>query len=46
MENLGVASGAPFSRVVLVESKAGVLHGRPIVAFIVAAHLALPETGP
>ena len=39
MENLGAVPGAPFSRVALVESKAGTLHGRPIVAFIVSAHL-------
>ena len=42
MENLGAVPGAPFSRVVLVESKAGTLHGRPIVAFTVSAHLAPP----
>ena len=42
MENLGAASGAPFARVVLVESKAGTLHGRPIVAFTVSAHLMSP----
>ena len=42
MENLGTASGAPFSRVVLVESKAGTLHGRPIVAFTVSAQPAPP----
>ena len=42
MENLGTASGAPFSRVVLVESKAGTLHGRPIVAFTVSAEPAPP----
>lgn len=39
MENLGANPGTPFSRVVLVESKAGVLHGRSIVAFTVSAHL-------
>ena len=42
MENLGAVPGAPFSRVALVESKAGRLHGRPIVAFTVAAYLAPP----
>ena len=42
MENLGAASGAPFARVVLVESKAGTLHGRPIVAFTVSAQSVLP----
>ena len=42
MENLGAASGAPFARVVLVESKAGTLHGRPIVAFTVSAQSAPP----
>lgn len=43
-----MASGAPFSRVALVESKARVLHGRPIAAFTVAARLAPPNdaTGP
>lgn len=40
MENLGAISGTPFSHVVLVESKAGMLHGRSIVAFTVSAHLA------
>ena len=42
MENIGAAAGAPFSHVVLVESKAGTLHGRAIVAFTVSAHLAPP----
>ena len=42
MENLGAVPGAPFSRVALVESKAGTLHGRPIVAFTVSAHLMPP----
>ena len=45
MENLGANPGTPFSRVVLVESKAGALHGRSIVAFTVSAHLALPDNG-
>ena len=45
MENLGAASGAPFARVVLVESKAGTLHGRPIVAFTVSAQSAPPGDG-
>lgn len=45
MENLGAASGAPFARVVLVESKAGTLHGRPIVAFTVSAQSVLPGDG-
>lgn len=43
MENLGAALEAPLARVVLVESKAGMLHGRPIVAFTVAARLAPPD---
>ena len=42
MENLGAVPGVPFSRVALVESKAGTLHGRPIVAFTVSAHLMPP----
>lgn len=42
MENLGATPGALFSHVVLVESKAGMLHGRPIVGFTVSAHLAPP----
>lgn len=46
MENLGMAPGVPFSHVVLVESKAGTLHGRPIVVFTLSAQLAPPDTGP
>ena len=42
MENLGAVPGVPFSRVALVESKAGTLHGRPIVAFTVSAHVIPP----
>ena len=42
MENLGATAGAPFSRVVLVESKAAMLHGKAIIAFTVSAHLAPP----
>ena len=45
MENLGATPGTPFSHVVLVESKAGMLHGRSIVAFTVSAHLAPPDNG-
>ena len=43
MENLAAAPGAPFSRVALVESKAGRLHGRSIVAFIVSTQLSPPD---
>lgn len=42
MENLGAVPGVPFSRLALVESKAGTLHGRPIVAFTVSAHVMPP----
>jgi len=42
MENLGAVPGAPFSRAALVESKAGTLHDRPIVAFTVSVHLVPP----
>lgn len=42
MENLGAVPGVPFSRLALVESKAETLHGRPIVAFTVSAHLMPP----
>lgn len=46
MESLGMAPGMPFSHVVLVESKAGTLHGRSIVAFTLSAQLAPPDTEP
>lgn len=45
MENLGANPGTPFSRVVLVESKTGTLHGRSIVVFTVSAHLAPRDDG-
>ena len=42
MENLG----APAARVFLVESKAGTLHGRPIVVFTMSAQWAPPDAAP
>ena len=45
MENLGATSGTLFSHIDLVESKAGMLHGRSIVAFTVSAHLAPHDNG-
>lgn len=46
MENLGATLGAPAAHVFLVESKAGTLHGRPIVAFTMSARLAPLDTAP
>lgn len=46
MENLAAALGVPSSRLFLMQSKAGTLHGRAIVAFAMSAQLTPPDTGP